>query len=158
MKHSIRKPIPSELPALAQLWYDGWQEAHADHVPASLKEIRTLGSFQTRLTEHIETTGVCGPVGAPLGLCITIDTEIHQLFVSPAAQGTGAAAALINDGLERIKTAGHTSAFLDVIPENARAIAFYEKMGWKKQKVETVMLVTLDEPYPLPCLIMTKDL
>jgi ribosomal protein S18 acetylase RimI-like enzyme len=158
MTHTIRKPNATELPALAQLWYDGWQVAHAAYVPASLTAIRTLERFEARLAADMGGIRVFGEVGIPLGLCMIKENEIYQIFVSPEAQGTGAASALISDGLERISLAGHTSAFLDVIPENTRAIAFYEKMGWQQQQVETIMLDTLDEPYPLPCLVMTKEL
>lgn len=158
MQHTIRKPTKSELPALAQLWYDGWQVAHAAHVPASLTAIRTLDSFEIRLKEHFNTTRVIGEVGIPLGLCIIKGPEIYQIFVSPKAQGTGAASLLITDGLARIRADGHTNAKLDVNIQNARAIAFYEKMGWQRKGVETIMLDTLTEPYPLPCLVMTKKL
>ena len=99
-----------------------------------------------------------GDKGAPLGLCMLKANEIYQIFVAPEAKGTGAAKILMEDGLERIRNAGHDTATLDVIPENARAIAFYEKIGWEHGDVRTVMLDTLDDPYPLPCLIMTKTL
>ena len=158
MQHSIRKPAQSELPALAQLWYDGWQVAHAAHVPASLTAIRTFESFKTRLNDHLDSIRVIGKVGAPLGFCITKGPEIYQIYVSPEAQGTGVAAILINDGLDRIHTTGHTTAKLDVNAENIRAIAFYKKMGWQEKGVETIMLDTLTDPYPLPCLVMTKNL
>jgi ribosomal protein S18 acetylase RimI-like enzyme len=158
MQHIIRKPTRSELPALAQLWYDGWQAAHAAHVPASLTAIRTLESFAIRLSDNFEDIRVLGEIGDPFGLCIVKGAEIYQIFVSPKAQGTGAAAALITDGLERIRAAGHTTAKLDVVPENTRAIAFYEKMGWRKKGVETILLDTLTDPFPMPCLVMTKEL
>jgi hypothetical protein len=31
-------------------------------------------------------------------------------------------------------------------------------MGWQRKGVETIMLDTLAEPYPLPCLVMTQKL
>jgi ribosomal protein S18 acetylase RimI-like enzyme len=158
MQHEIRNPTPSELPALARLWYDGWQVAHAAHVPASLTAIRTFESFALRLSALINDIRVIGAPGTPLGFCITKGPEIYQIFVSSKAQGTGAASLLITDGLSRIRAAGHTNAKLDVNTQNARAIAFYEKMGWQRKGVETIMLDTLTEPYPLPCLVMTKEL
>lgn len=158
MQYTIRKPTQSELPALAQLWYDGWQVAHAAHVPASLTAIRTLESFEIRLTDYFKDIRVIGENGTPSGFCITKGQEIYQIYVSPEAQGTGAAAVLINDGLQRIHADGHKSAKLDVNAENTRAIAFYEKMGWWKKGIETIMLDTLTDPYPLPCLVMTKKL
>lgn len=158
MPHKTRKPDQSELPALAQLWYDGWQVAHAAHVPASLTAIRTLESFAIRLSDHCEDIRVVGKPDVPLGFCITKGPEIYQIYVGPEAKGTGAAAVLINDGLDRIQADGHKSAKLDVNAENARAIAFYEKMGWQKKGIETIMLDTLSDPYPLPCLVMIKKL
>ncbi len=158
MTYSPRKPTQSELPALAQLWYDGWQTAHAAHVPASLTAIRTLDSFENRLAADMDAIRVIGDEGTPLGLCMLKGHEIYQIYVAPEAKGTGAAKTIMEDGLDRIRSAGHKTATLDVIPENARAIAFYEKIGWQRGEVRTVMLDTLDDPYPLPCLIMTKAL
>jgi ribosomal protein S18 acetylase RimI-like enzyme len=158
MQHHIRKPTQSELSTLAQLWYDGWQVAHAAHVPASLIAIRTLESFAIRLSDHFEDIRVVGETDVPLGFCITKGPEIYQIYVCPEAKGTGAAAVLINDGLDRIRADGHITAKLDVNEENTRAIAFYEKMGWQKNGIETIMLDTLSDPYPLPCLVMAKKL
>ncbi len=158
MSYSPRKPSQSELPALAQLWYDGWQTAHAAHVPASLTAIRTMDSFEKRLAADMDAIRVIGDEGSPLGLCMLKGNEIYQIYVAPEAKGTGAAKIIMEDGLDHIRSAGHEVATLDVIPENARAIAFYEKVGWKRGEVRTVMLDTLDEPYPLPCLMMTKSL
>ncbi len=158
MQYTIRKATRSELPALARLWYDGWQVAHAADVPASLTAIRTLESFAIRLSDYFDDIRVVGAPSTPLGFCITKGPEIYQLYVTPKAQGTGAATILITDGLERIRTAGHSTAKLDVNAKNTRAIAFYEKVGWQKKGMETIMLDTLTKPYPLPCLVMTKKL
>ncbi|WP_193222055.1 N-acetyltransferase [Amylibacter sp. SFDW26] len=158
MTYSPRKTTQSELPALAQLWYDGWQTAHAAHVPASLTEIRTLDSFEKRLAAGMNAIRVIGDTGTPLGFCMVKENEIYQIFVAPEAKGTGAAKILMQDGLSRIKAAGHPSACLDVNSENARAIAFYEKMGWERQNIRTILLDTLGDPYPLPCLLMTIEL
>ena len=156
--HAIRFAEVSEIPALAQLWHDGWQEAHSDHVPDALIALRSLDSFATRFVEMLPNTRTVGAVGNPLGFCSVRGNEIYQMYVGPAARGTGAAGRLISDGLDRIRMAGHKQAVLDVIPENGRAIAFYEKMGWKRKAVETATVDTLEGPFPLPCLIMTFDL
>jgi len=157
-EHTPCQPTPSDIPALAQLWYEGWQTAHADYVPASLTQIRTLDSFEKRLAADIDAIRMIKDQDTPLGFCMIKANEIYQIFVAPKAKGTGVAKAIMDDGLNRIQSAGYETATLDVIPENARAIAFYEKMGWKQGKIRTVMLETLGDPYPLPCLIMTKEL
>lgn len=155
---AIRFAELSEIPALAKLWHDGWQEAHADHVPDALIALRSLDSFAKRFVDMLPTTCTIGAVSDPIGFCAVRENEIYQMYVGPVARGTGAAGRLISDGLDRIRQAGHKQAVLDVIPENHRAIAFYEKMGWKQKAVETASVDTLEGPFPLPCLIMTFDL
>ncbi len=48
----------SEVHALAETWYAGWQDAHAQIVPAALAKVRTLESFEERLIADL-------PSGAP---------------------------------------------------------------------------------------------
>jgi len=151
----IRQASPADLPALADLWHQGWHEAHAAHVPGELTALRSRDSLLIRLTTQPVLLTAGNP---PLGLCIPRGNEIYQMYVSPAARGTGAAAALIAAGEQHIRSHGHTTARLEVIPQNHRAIAFYEKCGWQQGWIETVMLDTLAAPFPLDCLIMTKSL
>jgi hypothetical protein len=42
----VRSAEERELDQLARLWYDAWQDAHAQIVPAELTRLRTLESFQ----------------------------------------------------------------------------------------------------------------
>lgn len=158
MTPTARPATPADVPALSRIWHDGWQEAHADHTPAALHRLRTPDSFATRLAADLANTRAAGPIGAPLGLCITHGDELYQLYVSPAARGTGMAARLIDDGEARIRDAGHSVARLYAIPENARALAFYTKQGWTIGPVEEVLLETLEGPFPLPCARLTKRL
>jgi len=154
MQH-IRRATPADLPALA--WHQGWHGAHAAHVPAELTEQRTRNSMFTRL-QAMSDTYTLGPADAPLGLCAIRNNEIYQFYVSLQARGTGVAGALMAHGELAIRKAGHKVAQLEVIPQNPRAIAFYEKMGWQQQGIKTILLDTLGDPFPLPCMIMTKSL
>jgi len=154
----IRAAHPDDHDALAKIWHNGWVESHAEHVPAELTAQRTPDSFHARLTDMLETTLVTGPIGAPIGFCAIKDNEVYQMYVSPTARGTGSAAALISAGCDAIKSAGHSQAKLDVIAENPRARAFYEKMGWVSQGLQTVDVDLLDGTFPLACIVMTKEL
>ena len=49
----IRDAEEYEVEALAKIWYDGWNDAHAQIVPAELKRIRTLESFTERMRAAI---------------------------------------------------------------------------------------------------------
>lgn len=154
----IRAAQAEDHDALATIWHDAWHEAHAAHVPSELATLRTRESFHIRLTDMLATTVVSGPIGAPIGFCAIRNNEIYQMYVSPAARGTGAASALISAGCDAIKDAGHATVFLDVIEQNARARAFYEKMGFADKTIEFVDVDTLEGPFPLECLIMEKEL
>ena len=41
----VRAAEERDLDQLAQIWYDGWHEAHAERVPEELTRQRTLESF-----------------------------------------------------------------------------------------------------------------
>ena len=154
----IRDAEPADLPVLARLWHDGWQDGHAGIVPDDLKAIRTLADFQARLPGHLAHARTAGPAGAPVALCITDGNELYQFYVAAEARGTGLAAALLADGEARIAAAGHATARLDVADGNARATRFYAKNGWQAQGLVDVDLHTTSGPFRLTVLRMTKPL
>jgi GNAT superfamily N-acetyltransferase len=149
MPIDVRLPSEAEVDALAKLWHDGWQEAHADIVPAELVRLRTLENFGARLHAALPNTRVVGPVGAPAGLCTIKHDELEQLYVAKVARGSGVAAALMADGESRLAEQGVATAWLACAIGNRRAARFYEKCGW--QLVGTVLLCveTSDGEFPL---------
>jgi GNAT superfamily N-acetyltransferase len=144
-----RKAEIHELDRLAQLWHDGWREAHAAILPAELSRYRTLPSFRQRLEAGLPDLRVAGPVGDPLGLCMIKEDELYQLYVSPRARGTGVAADLLADGERRIAATGVETAWLACAIGNSRAAAFYEKHAWMLAGNTILQLPTPDGPFPL---------
>lgn len=140
----IRAAQAGELDALARLWYDAWQDAHAQIVPAELVRLRTLESFRRRLGDALADVRTTGPLGAPLGLCMVQGEELYQLFVAASARGSGVAAALLADGETRLAAAGVETAWLACAIGNERAARFYEKNGWQRTGVVTSRLETPD--------------
>ncbi len=128
----MRNAETSEIDLLAQLWHDGWQDAHAEILPAELKRIRTLESFKERLEGLLAAVRVVGQIGEPLGFCIIKDDELYQLYVSAAARGKGVANALIDDAESRFAEKGVETAWLACAIGNDRAARFYEKSGWNR--------------------------
>src|SRR5262249_53070175 len=122
----VRTAEEAEIDHLAIVWYDGWQDAHAQIVPAELKRLRTLESFRDRLRAAIRDTRVVGPPGAPVGFCIVKGDELYQLYVSAQARGSGFATALIADAEARLAKAGVRTAWLACAIGNERAAGFYE--------------------------------
>lgn len=127
---NIRLAQNSEIDFLAQLWFDGWQDAHARILPEELARIRTLESFKERLANLFTDMRVIGEAGNPLGLCIVKEDELYQLYVSAEARGSGIAKVLLGDGEARIAAKGFGKAWLACAIGNGRAARFYEKSGW----------------------------
>ena len=128
----VRAAVESELDQLAQVWFDGWHEAHAAIVPPALTRVRTLPNFRERLRAVLPHTRTIGEVGTPHGFCVVKDDEVYQLFVSRQARGTGVAAALLADAEARLAAYGVVTAWLACAIGNDRAARFYEKSGWHR--------------------------
>lgn len=156
--NKIRPAEPADLDPLAQLWLEGWTEAHAAHVPPELTAKRPLDSFRRRLEGYGDRLRTAGPVGAPLGMCVVTGDELDQIFVAHAARGTGLAAALLADGEARLAASGVTRAHLLCVIENTRAARFYEKYGWKNTGPSRESVFTDDGPFEFTVLRFEKTL
>ncbi|SCB25799.1 Acetyltransferase (GNAT) domain-containing protein [Bradyrhizobium shewense] len=145
----VRPADPTEIDHLALLWHDAWHGSHAHLAPPELVRLRTLASFRDRLAVMLTDICVVGPSGAPLGLCALKGDELYQLFVSPAAHGTGVAAALIADAEARLAARGVGLAWLACAVGNMRAARFYEKSGWRNAGAFVMMSETSKGPFPV---------
>ena len=127
----VRSATLSDLDSLARLWHDVWHETHAHLVPPELIRLRTFENFRERLESALASVRVVGPPGTPVGFCWVKGDELYQLWVAPAARGTGVAAALIADAEAGLAAAGVKTAWLVCSIGNERAARFYEKTGWR---------------------------
>lgn len=146
---TTRVPGPSEVSALAQLWFEGWQDAHAAVLPAALARLRTQQSFADRLPAMLADTRVVGEPGAVFGFCAIRHDELDQLFVAPAGRGKGVAGALVADAERRLAAHGVTTAWLACAIGNHRAARFYEKCGWRLAATVVHRLDTTEGPFDL---------
>lgn len=154
----IRLPEITELDQLAGIWFEGWQDAHAEILPKELKEDRTFESCRTRLADLLEATSVLGPIGAPYGFCSLKDDELYQLYVSATFRGTGAAHLLMHDAEARLSANGVRKAWLACAIGNDRAARFYEKSGWRRVGVVTNRVQLSSGPFDLDVWRFEKDL
>lgn len=127
-----RRADATEIDALARLWHDGWQDAHAAILPLELARHRTLASFARRLADGLPAVRTLGAIGQPLGFAMIQDDEMYQLYVSAAARGTGSAALLLADAEIRLADTGVTRAWLACAIGNERAARFYARQGWAR--------------------------
>ena len=145
----VRNAEPEDVDELATIWHRTWHEAHAHLVPAELSHLRTHQSLRERLIAALPSVRVVGEPGAPLGFCMVKDDELYQLFVSPAARGSGAAAALLADGEQRLVDARVHTAWLACAIGNDRAARFYEKHGWRRVGTMVNYAETSNGAFPL---------
>jgi ribosomal protein S18 acetylase RimI-like enzyme len=145
----VRSAEQSEIGALTRLWYDGWQDAHANILPAELARLRTRESFEKRLETALADVRAIGPVGEPLGFCMLKGDELYQLYVSAQARGTGVAKMLVADAEARLSKNGVRTAWLACAIGNERAARFYEKCGWRRAGAVVIQLETSNGPFPL---------
>lgn len=143
---------------MARLWHSGWHEAHRQHVPKALTDLRTETDFARRLRACTDPILTAGSYDAPLGFAIVRGAELYQFFVGLPARGTGFATRLIGAAEDALHTSGVETARLDVIPENARAIRFYERSGWRTAEITEAALDTSAGLFALRCQVMTKTL
>jgi GNAT superfamily N-acetyltransferase len=145
----VRSAEERELDQLAQIWYDGWHEAHAELVPEELTRLRTLESFRERLRAALPSVRVAGSVGRPAGFSVVREDELYQLFVSSESRGSGVAAALLADAEAHLAENGVQTAWLACAMGNGRAARFYEKCGWRRAGNMINYAETSDGPFPL---------
>ena len=145
----VRNADPAGIEQLARIWYEAWQEAHADILPPELARHRTLESFRDRLASMLPAVRVVGSPNEPVGFCIVQGNELYQLFVSAAARGSRVAAALIADAESRIAGSGVETGWLACAIGNDRAARFYEKHGWHRAGTVVSHLETPDGISPL---------
>src|SRR5687767_9604754 len=128
----IRPATGADMAAVADLWHEGWHAGHAGHVPDGLTALRTLEAFHERTPTRVtDTTVALDEAGELMGFVMVVGDEVEQLFVGPAARGSGVAAQLLAGAEGQVAAAGHPEAWLAVVEGNARARRFYEKCGWR---------------------------
>jgi putative acetyltransferase len=128
---SIRPADAADMSAVAELWHEGWHSGHAGHVPDGLTAARTLEAFHGRTPSRVaDTTVAVSGTGELLGFVMVVGDEVEQVFVGPAARGSGLAGVLLAEAERQVASGGHAEAWLAVVAGNTRARRFYEKHGW----------------------------
>jgi ribosomal protein S18 acetylase RimI-like enzyme len=78
-------------------------------------------------------------------LTLTPSVELSKCYVHPEHHGLGAAAELMHDSLQAATATGAAGVWLGVNSQNARAIRFYEKSGFRKVGTKSFQLGTAVE-------------
>lgn len=126
----LRGARPDDAEAIARIWAPGWHDAHDGHVSAALTALRTDRSFAERAPGIVPRTCVAELDGHVVGFVTVEADQVEQLYVDPAARGTGVAAALLRRATTTATQARVPVLWLAVVAGNARARRFYERQGW----------------------------
>ena len=126
----LRPAIPADVETIANVWHDGWRDAHVGHVPEAIHPYRRLEHFRERVPPRLAQTTVAVAGSRLVGFVTVHDDEVEQVYVAREARGGGAAQALLQHA-EEVIARGHDAAWLAVVDGNARARRFYERNGWR---------------------------
>jgi ribosomal protein S18 acetylase RimI-like enzyme len=152
---TIRSASSADAESLAELAAETFPLACPPHttaeaIAAFIAEHFTVGRFEEYLADSGRTLLVAEePGGRFVGYAMLIagepgdadaaaavdrrpTIELSKFYTRAAAHGTGVAAPLMAATLDAAVAVGAVSAWLGVNEENARAIRFYEKHGFRK--------------------------
>jgi GNAT superfamily N-acetyltransferase len=127
----IRPAESGDAAAVAEIWQSGWRDGHLGNVPDELVRVRTDESFRLRAADRVGDTTVAVVDGEVAGFIMVAGDEAEQVYVAAAHRGKGVADALLAEAERQVRENGHELAWLAVVSGNARARAFYERMGWR---------------------------
>lgn len=131
----IRPLNQGDRPALLELWYQGWHDAHAQVVPPGILAYRTLDYFSLWLEQSDDEVHAMIDNDHLLGFVSVKGREIVKLYVGSASRGKGIAKSLLSYGERLLAQHGHDSAELFCTVGNVRAQKFYAREGWSLSRI-----------------------
>lgn len=148
----IRKARAEDAGAVARIWHAGWRDGHIGNVPDGLVRHRDdIRQYESRARDRVGQMWVAESAGGqPLGFVVVKGDELEQVYVDRSARGTGVAAALLSQGEDEVRRAGHARAWLAVVAGNSRARAFYERQGWRDTGPFIYEAETAEGMFPVP--------
>lgn len=140
---TIRSAVPDDADRLARLQLDVWEDAYGDLMPAAVFEERRAtidgrverwrgilaGAGATSSTTVAQFAGELigfASIGPPRTQGVEVDEELWALYVAAPWWGRQVGHALL------ASTLADRPAYLWVLRGNDRAVAFYEKHGFRQ--------------------------
>lgn len=155
---TVRAARVEDAAAIAEIWYQGWRDAHLGNVPDELVAVRPRESFDERAVQRVGDAAVAVIGGVVAGFVMVIDDEVDQVYVSTEHRGSGVAITLLAAAEQQVRDNGHHSTWLAVVPGNARARKFYARNGWTDAGPFTHQAPGPDGDIPVPAHRYVKQL
>ncbi|HEY3191580.1 MAG TPA: GNAT family N-acetyltransferase [Solirubrobacterales bacterium] len=152
---SVREATPEDTEAIVSVTARGWRIGYRDIVaPEHLAELpveRWRHEVSVGLRRPVDDafTYVAEVDGKFAGYCYVAApsreaelgpgvAELVAIYVDPDHWRQGAGAALMDAAIERLTRLPYSEVVLWTFKENERAIAFYERQGWRSDGAEMV--------------------
>jgi putative acetyltransferase len=132
----LRDAALSDLPALVDVQHAGAVRALAHIFPQDAYPF-PRDAIQSRWAAeiadpHVKVLVIEHDAGHIIGFAATRDNELLHFGTAVETWGTGLAAAIHGQLIERLAATGAARARLRVFQDNHRARRFYEKQGWRR--------------------------
>jgi GNAT superfamily N-acetyltransferase len=147
---TLRPAAAADAPAIAAIWHAGWADGHLGHVPDGLVAHRRPEHFARLAEGRIATSTVATSGDEVIGFVTVVGDEVEEVYVAPAARGSGVAAALLAHA-ESVVAERADVAWLAVVAGNARARRFYERQGWHDAGPITYQAEVDGGRFDVPC-------
>lgn len=158
----VRRAFVTDAEQIAAVHVRGWQAGYRGLLPQAYLDGLDAGArvpgWRRSLEQSVAVVAVSG--GAVIGFAHVGPTrddydaadpvgEVTSIYVLPEVWGTGVGRALMRAATDALAAAGFATATLWVLDANARAIRFYERVGWaadgavKRDRVAGVLVTEL---------------
>jgi GNAT superfamily N-acetyltransferase len=149
----VREATPEDTEAIVSVTAAGWRIGYREIVDAE-----RLADLPTERWHHEVSVGLRRPVADAFTVVAELDgefagycyvaapardadlggdvAEVVAMYVDPARWRRGTGRALMRAALERLGALPYAEAALWTFKGNARAIAFYERHGWRPDGAE----------------------
>jgi putative acetyltransferase len=124
----IRDATEADIAALAAVAVRSYRAGFAHILDEAELARADEVHFRRRFARDWPLTRLAEDEGAVLGFCTQSQGHVHMLFVDPVGIGSGIGRDLLGDA----ERAG--ACTLECFADNRRAIAFYERCGWRIEK------------------------
>jgi ribosomal protein S18 acetylase RimI-like enzyme len=152
---NVREATPEDTEAIVAVTAAGWREAYRGIVsPEKLADLpieRWRHEIGVGLRRPIDDAFTCVAEleGAFAGYCYvaaptrepglgTDVAELGAMYVDPGSWRQGVGEALMRAALERLAGLPYSEVVLWTFGENERAVAFYERYGWRADGSEKI--------------------
>ena len=147
MTTTIRRAVPGDAPALSLLGSATMLETYAEKVPgadilAHCAGRHSIATYDAWLADPDVVTWLAETAtGAPVGYLVLMpttlvaaaatDLEVQRIYVLATFHGTALGHALMRLAIAEAASRGVPRVVLGVMKANTRAVAFYERQGFR---------------------------